>query len=57
MAADGGCEMDVVQRMNEGYCAWGVLKSMMSNGRLGIMAKKGLYKGVIVRATWYGTEA
>ena len=23
MAADGGCERDVVHRMNEGYRAWG----------------------------------
>ena len=26
MAADGGCERDVVHRMNEGYRAWGALK-------------------------------
>ena len=25
MAADGGCEWDVVHRMNEGYRAWGAL--------------------------------
>ena len=25
VAADGGCERDVVQRMNEGYRAWGAL--------------------------------
>ena len=25
MVADGGCERDVVPRMNEGYRAWGVL--------------------------------
>ena len=30
MAADGGCEMDVVHRMNEGYRAWEVLKSVLS---------------------------
>ena len=23
VAADGGCEMDVAHRMNEGYKAWG----------------------------------
>ena len=23
VAADGGCQMDVVVRMNEGYIAWG----------------------------------
>ena len=36
VAADGGCEMDVVHRMNEGYSAWGALKSVLSNRGLGI---------------------
>ena len=40
VVADGGCEMDVVNRMNEGYRAWGVLKSLLSTRGLGIMAKK-----------------
>ena len=31
VAADGGCEMDVVHRMNEWYRAWGALKSFLSN--------------------------
>ena len=31
LAADGGCEKDVVHRMNEGYRAWGALKSILSN--------------------------
>ena len=31
VAGDGGCERDVVHRMNEGYRAWGVLKSVLSN--------------------------
>ena len=35
VAADGGCERDVVHRMNEGYRAWGALKSMLSNRGLG----------------------
>ena len=30
-AADGGCERDLVHRMNEGYGAWAVLKSVLSN--------------------------
>ena len=34
--ADGGCERDVVHRMNEGYRAWGALKSVLSNRGLGI---------------------
>ena len=39
---------DVLHRMNEGYRAWGVPKSVLSNRRLGIKAKRGLYEGVIV---------
>ena len=31
VAADGGCERDMVHRMNEGYRAWGALKSVLSN--------------------------
>ena len=46
-ATDGGFEMDVVQRKNEGYEAWKVLKRVQSNG-LGINAKKCLYKEIIV---------
>ena len=30
VAADGGCVRDVVHRMNEGYRAWGALKSALS---------------------------
>ena len=36
VAADGGCETDVAHRMNEGYRAWGALKSLLSNRGLGI---------------------
>ena len=50
VAADGGCEMDVVHRMTEGNGAWGMLKSVLSNTGLGIKAKKCLYEGVIVEA-------
>ena len=57
MAADGGCERDVVHRMNECYRAWGALKSVLSNRGLGIKAKKCLYKGVIVPTALYGAEA
>ena len=32
VAADGGCERDVVHRMNEGYRAWGALKSVQRMG-------------------------
>ena len=31
VAADGGCDRDVVHRTNEGYRAWGGLKSVLSN--------------------------
>ena len=48
VAADGGCERDVVHRMNEGCRAWGALKSVLSNRGLRIKAKKCLYEGVIV---------
>ena len=40
VVADGGCERDVVHRMNEEYRAWGAPKSVLSNRVLGIKAKK-----------------
>ena len=40
MAADGGCERDVVHRMNEGYTAWGALKSVLSNRGLEIKVQE-----------------
>ena len=57
VAADVGCEMDVVHRMNEGCAAWGALKSVLSNRVFGIKAKKCLYEGLIVPTTLYGAEA
>ena len=54
VAADGGCEGDVVHRMNEGYRAWGAQKSVLSNRGFGIKAKKCLYEGVIVPTALYG---
>ena len=56
-AADGGCERDVVHRMNERFRAWEVLKSVLSNRGLGIKAKKCPYEGVIVPMVLYGAEA
>ena len=56
VAADEGCERDVVLRMIEGYRAWGGLKSFLSNRGLGIKAKKCLYEGVIVPTTFSGAE-
>ena len=40
VAADGGCERDLVNRVNERDRAWGALKSVLSNRGLGIKAKK-----------------
>ena len=57
VAADGGCERDVVHRMNERYRAWGALKCVLSNRGLGIKAKKCLYEGVKVPTALYGAEA
>ena len=57
VAADLGCERNVVHRMNERYIAWEVQKSLLSNRGLGIKTKKCLYEGVIVPTTLYGAEA
>ena len=57
MAADGGCERGVIYRMNEGYRAWGALKSVLSIRGLGIKAKKCLYEGVTAPTSLYGAEA
>ena len=43
VATDGGCERDVVHKMNEGYKAWSALESVISNRGLGIITKKYLY--------------
>ena len=43
--------------MNEGYRAWGALKSVLSNRGLGIKTKKCLCEGVIVPTALYGAEA
>ena len=57
MAADGGCELDVVPRMNEGYRAWGELKGVLSNRGLGIKSKKCIYEGAIVPTALYEAAA
>ena len=49
--------MWLVHRMNEGYRAWGALKSVLSNRGLVIKATKGLYEGVIILTALYGAEA
>ena len=57
MAADGGCERDVVHRMNQGYRDWDELESVLNNRGLRIKAKKCLYEGIIVPTALYGAEA
>ena len=57
VAADGGCERDLVLKMNEGSRASGALKIVLSNRGFGIKAKKCLYEGVIVLTALYGVEA
>ena len=57
VAADKGCERDAGNRMNEGYRAWGALKSVLSYRGLGIKAKKCLYEVVTVPRALYGAEA
>ena len=42
--------------MNEGYGAWGALKSVLSNSALGIKAKMCLYEVVTVPTALYGVE-
>ena len=43
--------------MNEGYIAWGALKSVLRNRGLAIKGKKCLYKGVIVPTVLSREEA
>ena len=60
VAADSGCETDVVHRLNEGYRAWGELRSVLSNRGLGIneINYSFLHKrGIIVPTALYRTEA
>ena len=43
--------------MTERYRAWGALKSLLNNSRLGLNAKKCLFERVIVPTALYGAEA
>ena len=54
--ADGGCERDVVHRMNEGYRAWAAIKSVLNSRGLGINGSS-FYEGSIVPTALYGAEA
>ena len=59
VAADGGCERDVVHRMNEGYRAWGALKSVLSKrigdkGQEVSIRRSNCTNGVVLsRGMWY----
>ena len=57
VAAEGGCELDVVRRMNKGYRSWRKLKNVLSNRELWIKAKRCLYEGVIIPTVLYEAEA
>ena len=57
LAADGGCKRDVIHRMNEGYRAWGALKTVLSNRGFGTKDNKCLYEGVILPTALYVAEA
>ena len=58
VAADGGCESDVVDRMNEGYKVWWeAMKSVLCIRGLRIKANKCLYEGVIVPTALYGAAS
>ena len=57
VAADGGCERDVVHIINERYTACGALESVLSNRGLWTKAKKCLYKKVIEPTALYEAEA
>ena len=47
----------MVYKMNEGYGAWGALKSVLSNRGLGLKAKKCLNERVIVPTALHEAEA
>ena len=57
VAANELCERFVVHRMNEGYRAWGALKSVLTNRGIGINANKCLYQVVIETTALSGAEA
>ena len=57
VAADGGCDRDVVHRINEGYRGWGAQEEVMSNRGRVIKAKKCLYEEVFVPTALYAEEA
>ena len=57
VAEDGGCERDIVHRMNGGYREWRALKSVLNSRGLGTNATKCLFEGAFVQTALYGAEA
>ena len=56
VAADLGCERDVVHKMNGGYRAWGSLKSVLSNRGFGIKTKMSNCTNGVARSRGMGYE-
>ena len=56
VAADGGVEADVCNRINEGCKMFGSMKCLMKNRGLGMNVKKILYERVVVPTVTYGSE-
>ena len=56
-AANGGVEVDVRHRMNEGRKVLGALKGVMKNRGPGMNVKKVLYEKVVVLTAMYGSES
>ena len=54
--AHGGCERDLVQKMNHGHQACESLSSVLSNRELGLNSKTCLYQEVIVTTASCGAE-
>ena len=60
MAADGGCERDVVHRISDGcrhHTSVLSAESVLSNRGIGIKAKKCICEGVIAPIGLYGAQA
>ena len=57
IAANGGVEAEVRQRVNKGCKVLGALKGVMKNRGLGINVKKVLYEKVVVPNVVYGSES
>ena len=56
IAANGGVEEDVCQRVNEGCKVWGAMKGVMKSRGLGMNVKRELYERVVVPTVTYGSE-